>query len=265
MMKILVNCGPAEEFIERCLTSIRSQSVQDWQAFVSIDPCGDATFQKAVMARDGDPRIHIHQNETWRGPMINIIEGVRRSEAVAEDLIVILDGDDCFATPDALRIIQDTYRQHDCWLTYGSWLSDLGDGQGRWPAYPDGLTDFRGHPWLGTGVRTWRRWLWDLIDDGDFRDAAGQYLRVTEDQAILLPMLEMCGPRARHIPDVLMIYTRSSRHAVCYSRREEMLGNEVYVRTLPPYPRLIDKPDPAAVQALLRQRRAQRKHDHSSI
>jgi hypothetical protein len=67
----------------------------------------------------------------------------------------------------------------------------------------------------------------------------------------------MSGPRARHIPDVLMVYTRSSRHAVCYTRREEMLGNEVYVRTLPPYSRLVEKPGSAsAVQSLLQQRKS---------
>jgi glycosyltransferase involved in cell wall biosynthesis len=256
MFKIIVNCGPAEEYIARCLKSIRDQSVSAWQAYINIDPSGDLTSDLARLASDGDPRFHLHLNEQWQGPMINLIQGIRHSEAQPEDVIVILDGDDRFATPDALGIIQDTYLHHDCWLTYGSWVSDLGDAQGRWPSYPEDLIDFRGYKWLGTGVRTWRRWLWDLIDDCDFRDASGEYLRVTEDQAVMLPMLEMCGPRARHIPDVLMVYTRSSRHAVCYTRRAEMLGNEVYVRTLPPYSRLMEKPVSAeVVRSLLLQRR----------
>jgi glycosyltransferase involved in cell wall biosynthesis len=258
MMKIIVNCGPAEQYIGPCLASIRGQSEPDWQAYVNIDPSGDATYHAALLARAGDARIQIRLNKKWQGPMINLVRGVRRSNAKPEDLIVVLDGDDRFATPDALRIIHDTYRLYDCWLTYGSWLSDLGDAQGRWPAYPEDLTDFRGYRWLGTGVRTWRRWLWDLIDDTDFRDTSGKYLRVTEDQAVMLPMLEMSGPRARHIPDVLMVYTRSSRHAVVYTRREEMLANEVYVRTLPPYSRLIEKPDSlSAVRSLRLKRRSQ--------
>ncbi len=245
MLNILVNCGPAEDYIVDCLASITSQSVQEWQAFVTIDPSGDSTFERAVAARGGDPRIHIHHNSQWQGPMVNTLQAVCRSNAQAEDVMVILDGDDRFATPYALKIVKDSYRDLDCWLTYGSWLSDLPDGQDLWPPYPDGLTDFRGYRWLGTGVRTWKRWLWDLIDDSDFRDASGRYFTVGEDQAILMPMLEMSGARARHIPEVLMIYTRSSRHRVCYTRDEESRRNDVYIRSLPPYERLIEKPTSA--------------------
>src|SRR3954447_13698784 len=120
MLRIIVNCGPAEDYIAQCLDSILSQSVHDWQAFVTIDPSGDSTLPLAVAARQGDPRIHIHHNSQWQGSMLNTIEAIRRSNAHAEDVIVILDGDDKFATPHALRIIEDTYRNSDCWLTYGS-------------------------------------------------------------------------------------------------------------------------------------------------
>jgi glycosyltransferase involved in cell wall biosynthesis len=256
MLTILVNCGPAENYIADCLASILSQSVQEWQAFVTIDPAGDSTVQRAVAACGRDPRIHVHRNLQWQGPMVNTLEAIRRSNTQTEDVIVILDGDDKFATPHALRIIGDAYRDFDCWLTYGSWLSDLSDGHGMWPPYPDGLTDFRGHRWLGTGVRTWKRWLWDLIDDSDFRDASGQYFAVGEDQVILLPMLEMSGARARHVPEALMIYTRSSPHRVCFTRDAESRSNSAYIVSLPPYERLMEKPaSPEDVQTLISARK----------
>ena len=135
-------------------------------------------------------------------------------------------------------------------------MSDLPDQQGLWPAYPNGLADFRGHRWLGTAVRTWKRWLWDLIDDSDFRDAAGEYFAVGEDQAILLPMLEMCGARAKHIPEALMIYTRSSPHRVCYTRDAESRGNSRYIVGLPPYSKLAERPTSEEhVRALVAERR----------
>jgi glycosyltransferase involved in cell wall biosynthesis len=244
MMRIIVNCGPAEEYIARCLSSVRSQSEANWQAYVTIDPCGDATQQQALLARAGDARIHIHQNIERQYTMANLIQGVRWSGAEPEDIVVVLDGDDWFATPDALRIIEETYLGFNCWMTYGSWVADLPKMQGMWPAYPEDLSDFRGHEWLGTAVRTWKRWLWDLIDDRDFRDAEGSYFRVTEDQAAMLPMLEMSGTgRARHIKEALMVYNRSSPHACAYTRRAEMLANSEYLKTRPPYARLIEKPD----------------------
>lgn len=255
MLRIIVNCGPAEDYIAQCLASILKQAHEEWQAYVTIDPCGDATLLRATAARLGDARIHIHANSQWQGSMMNTVEAIRRSKAQPEDVIINLDGDDQFATPHSLRIIHDTYRRFDCWLTYGSWVSDLPDGQGLWPSYPEGVEDFRRHRWLGTGVRTWKRWLWDLVDDADFRDASGRYFPVGEDQAILLPMLEMSGARARHIAEALMIYTRSSPHRVCHTRDEESRSISSYIVGLPPYERLPGKPGTAEdAQALISER-----------
>src|SRR5262249_40898314 len=142
MLRIIVNCGPAEQYIARCLASIRGQSFGGWQAYVTIDPCGDMTQRQAELAREGDPRTHIHRNRQRRYTMFNLIHAIRRSAAHWEDILVVLDGDDWFATPDALLIICETYRQFNCWMTYGSWVSDQPQMHGMWPAYPDDLTDF---------------------------------------------------------------------------------------------------------------------------
>ena len=194
-------------------------------------------------------RIEIRQNGRQFYAMQNLIIAIQRSPAAADDVIVVLDGDDWFASERALEIIVSTYQQHDCWATYGSWLSNdcshTGMPQGRWPAYDPSTTDFRRALWLGTAVRTWKKWLWDLIDDQDFRDAAGHYFRVTEDQASMLPILEMSGTqRARHIKDVLMIYNRTTPHACGKMRYEEMLANSAYLRERRPYLRLRDRPAP---------------------
>ncbi len=241
MLKIIVNCGPSEPYIGRCLASIRSQSFVNWEAYVTIDPCGDRTLHEGVCARDGDPRIHLHANKTRQYSMVNLIQAIKRSAAPPEDVIVVLDGDDWFATVDALAIIHNTYAKFACWMTYGSWIADPPKMRGMWPAYPDGTTDFRNAPWLGTAVRTWKKWLWDLIDDRDFRDAQGNYFRVTEDRAAMLPMLEMSGTsKAKHIPDLLMIYNRFSPHACAYTLRDEMLANSDYLQARPPYSKLIE-------------------------
>jgi hypothetical protein len=140
-------------------------------------------------------------------------------------------------------------------MTYGSWVADQTDlpgmCRGMWPAYPNETTDFRSCEWLGTAVRTWKRWLWDLIDDQDFRDGEGRYFRVTEDQAAMLPMLEMSGTeRSRHIDQALMVYNRSSPHACGRTRLDEMLANSRFLRSRPPYSRLIERPASDALLSL---------------
>ena len=236
----MINCGPCEEYIGTCLASVRAQTYSNWQAYVTIDPCGDRTSDAARIASDGDQRIEITRNRTRLYAMQNLINGIQRSLAAPDDVIVVLDGDDWLASEHALGIIASTYERHDCWATYGSWLSNdpshAGLPQGLWPAYDPGTTDFRHTQWLGTAVRTWKKWLWDLVDDRDLRDANGDYFRVTEDQASMLPILEMGGTaRVHHIKDVLMIYNRTTPHACGKLRYEEMLANSAYLRGRRPY------------------------------
>ena len=162
-LRLIINCGPCEDFIGRSIDSVRSQSMANWKAYVTVDPCGDDTFMLAVKASSGDVRFEIHRNTVRRFSLPNQIAAIRRMNAAPEDVIISLDGDDWFATDDALRIIADTYEREDCWLTYGSWVQWKPDTPGldlgMWPAYPDGTADFRHTRWLGTAVRTWKKWL----------------------------------------------------------------------------------------------------------
>lgn len=247
--RVITNCGPAEAYVARCIASLQEQSVSDWTCTLTVDPCGDATYERALLAAAGDPRFDVRRNEQRRWSMHNLVDGIRRSGAEAEDVIVILDGDDRFATPRALELIAETYRVHDCWLTYGSWVAEgLPESTpphslGAWPAYPDGTRDFRSGRWLGTAVRTFKKWLWDLVDDADLRDDDGRYYRIVEDQACMLPMLEMATTRhARHISEILLIYNRGNPHAVGRLMHAQMLETEQRIRARRPYAPLDGRP-----------------------
>ena len=231
MFKIIVNCGRCEAFIGECLASLRRQTFADWEAFVTVDRRGDATFERALEAREGDERIVVTRNRRRLYPMRNLCLAVERSRAAPDDVIVILDGDDWLIDDRALEIIDATYRETGCWLTYGSWISDRQDRPQLLPPYPDDTADFRSAEWLGTAVRTWKKWLFDLIDPADFRDGEGRWLRITEDLACMFPMLEMATTsRARHIAAPLMFYNRASHHDPGRRLAEESIRNEAALR-----------------------------------
>ena len=244
--KIIINCGPCEDFIGECLASVKSQSLTDWQAWVTVDPCGDETYRRAALAAGGDSRIQVRQNATRRYSMYNLVQAIRCSKAEPEDVIATLDGDDWFADTEALKTIADAYERFDCWMTYGSWLSNVtglsGRRDGLWPPYPEGTTDFRRHRFLGTAVRTWKKWLWDQIKDSDLCGDSGAYVRVSEDQMIMIPLLEMCGTeRARHIAAPIMIYNKLVKYPLDEEIAEEGRRNGHVIDRRPPYPRLSSK------------------------
>lgn len=243
MFKVIINCGPCEDFIDKCLTSVKEQSFLNWEAYVTVDPCGDGTYQRAVRAAAGDSRIQVLGNVTRRYSMDNLIHAIRRSDAGYEDVIVSLDGDDWFADAGALRMIAGAYEKYDCWITYGSWFSNVvspsGHRNGLWPPYPEGTTDFRRHRFLGTAVRTWKKWLWDHLQDSDLRSDAGEYVRVSEDQMIMIPLLEMCGTaRARHIAAPIMTYNKLVKYATDDAITEEGIRNGCLIDRRPSYRRL---------------------------
>ncbi|ETX04554.1 MAG: hypothetical protein ETSY2_28120 [Candidatus Entotheonella gemina] len=240
-LKIIINCGPCEAYIGTCLKSVQQQTYTHWEAYVTVDPHGNKTFEKAREIAARDRRIVLTQNARCLYSMTNVVHAIDRSQAQPEDVIVILDGDDWFYDAHALQTIVDAYATTNCWMTYGSWVGNVPDFPGRWPAYPEGTADFRHTPWLGTAVRTWKKWLWTLIDDADLRDENGAYFRVTEDRAAMLPMLEMSGTRhARHIPDILMLYNRANPHCCGDTKLHEMRRNAYYLSTKPSYKPLAD-------------------------
>lgn len=241
---IVMNGGACAPYVARAIASLRAQSCTEWEAFVTIDPCGDDAYERAVAAADGDPRFHIVRNEERAFAMENVVRAVRRPGGDPDDVIVILDADDWLATESALDVVARTYARQETWLTYGSWASNVPHGnQGRWPAYPDGTSGFRVFEWRGTALRTFRRWLFQRIDDRDLRDDEGRYFRLVEDQAYMLPMLEMATTRrARHIPDVLMIYNRTNPHAAGATRPEEMRRTAASIRARRPYAPIHNEP-----------------------
>jgi hypothetical protein len=222
------------------------QGVKDWEAFVTLDGFG---FEKAGLNIDDldfpftDLRFKIQSNAERKYSLWNQIDSIRRSGSDPSDIIVSLDGDDWFSRSDVLRIILDQYADPDCWMTYGSWVStNPGEAGQMWPAYPDGTTDFRGHRWLGTAVRTWRRWLWDLLEDADLRDERGEYFTIAEDRAIMLSLLEMCGTEhARHIATPIMIYDETpSNYTAAQIAEADANVRLIHGRT--PYVKLCKRP-----------------------
>ena len=73
----------------------------------------------------------------------------------------------------------------------------------------------------------------------EFKSATPPDVLLVEDLAVMFPMLEMSGTaRARHIPDILMLYNRANPACVANTRRDEMERISEYLRNKPRYRQL---------------------------
>jgi glycosyltransferase involved in cell wall biosynthesis len=241
---VVINCGPCAPFIGSCLASLESQTYDNWRALVTVDPCGDDTYGEALAAAQRDRRIAVCQNSLRCYALENLVRAVRQTSPDPEDVIVILDGDDRLNVHSALSTIAETYNQHACWSTYGSWVSNVPERHsGKWPAYPACTKNFRAAPWLATHLRTWKRWLWDLVKDDDLRDDEGRYFRVAVDLAVMLPLLEICGTeRALHIAEPIYFLNRQYEWRTHDQRYLEQQRNDRIIRSRSPYQRRYSRP-----------------------
>ena len=97
--------------------------------------------------------------------------------------------------------------------------------------------DYRNDEWRASHLRTFKALLWDKIDKKDLMDDDGEYYKMTYDQAMMLPILEMVGPLARYVPEVLHVYNRSNplnvdkiKQAQQYTTKQRIRRKKKYSR-----------------------------------
>lgn len=234
-------------FIAECLKSIQVQTVPDWRCVVMDDCSVDDTATVAESLAAADPRIRVVRNTTKKFLLGNTAAAIVIAQPQPEDVVVSLDGDDWLNHARVLERLEEAYRQQDAWLTYGSYLDDSGKPGRQDGAYAAWVTKYRAFRWVrwrGSHLKTFKVWLWRNIRPEDMTiselqyrrwirrllwtgrvrqwrrmrqfsrdrilDPSGKFFRRCTDQTMMLPMLEMAGLHAVHIPDPIYVYRRPS-------------------------------------------------------
>jgi hypothetical protein len=109
----------------------------------------------------------------------NIAEAIASSGAQDDDVIILLDGDDWFASSLTLEHLNSHYKDKKCWMTYGSYIMHphgiVGPEPSEYPKKVIENNDYRSDQWRASHLRTFRRHLWDQIDHKDLQDANCDY------------------------------------------------------------------------------------------
>jgi hypothetical protein len=130
-----------------------------------------------------------------------------------DEIIVILDGDDWLAHNGVLNKLDTVYSDPNCWMTYGQYISWPDNMPGYSRQIPSDIIEtnnFREYEWCASHLRTFYAWLFKMIRREDLISPDGSFYSMAWDQAIMFPMLEMAGYRAKFISDVLYIYNAAN-------------------------------------------------------
>ncbi len=215
--------------------SLLMQNFKEWHCMVVLDDW-------ARPVPEWGPHFSFTVNTTRRYVVRNTVNAIRSLPTKPEDIIVILDGDDHLARPDALRLV---FEEHEsgAWVTYGSWISNYGPGFpliGPNDPYTSGeLANVRQAFWKATHLRTFRAGLFSRIAGSDFQWSDGSHFRYCPDQAIMIPAIEMSPPeRVSFIEQPLVLYNRANPRCAAELDRAEQRRTSEEIRRRPRYGRI---------------------------
>lgn len=239
--KIVIPAYNAEEWIERVLTSVQSQSYSNYECIVCDDISTDSTWDK-IKSFKSNEKIKRSLNKEKKFALKNIYDSTRSINPSPDDVIVVLDGDDWLANENVLSKLNEYYMKEECLLTFGSFVRYPDGGIGEEASdYSKGVVennDFRQDQWRASHLKTFKYSLWEKVKVEDLHDDDGNFYEISYDQAMMLPMLEMAGKKAKYIPEVLCVYNVGNPNAVNKTRVERQYQTMLRIRKKKPYKKL---------------------------
>jgi glycosyltransferase involved in cell wall biosynthesis len=204
----------------------------------SSDGTGELV-QEYISERNSGPLVTLTHNPLRIGALQNLYNAI--SLCADDEMIVLLDGDDWLAHNGVLTKLNKVYDETDCWMTYGQYRSWPDNALGLSKEIPSEVIDansFRKHEWCSSHLRSFYAGLFKLIKRGDLLAPDGTFYQMAWDQALMFPLLEMSGHRARFNHEVFYIYNGANPISDCRTDRELQRQLEANIRSRASYHRL---------------------------
>jgi glycosyltransferase involved in cell wall biosynthesis len=204
-MIILTTTYNCENFVERSLLSIMSQTFKNFTCYITDDMSTDNTVKIIKNIINNDSRFILIENQTKMYQPGNYDQIIRGLNIPDDEICIEIDGDDWLPNSKVLSRIDEIYKDSDVWMTSGSFKYH--DGRSGFANPPKNFTSIRNQTFTLSHLRTWKSWLWKKIKEDDLKDVSGNYWSVAGDLSFMFPMLEMSGEEHfKFIPEVLYIY-----------------------------------------------------------
>lgn len=193
----------AEEYVVQHIVSTATQNYRNFKHYLINDVSDDNSSGMVKAILDELPehirkRYILIENETKEYALGNQIKVIK--EQSEDAIIVLLDGDDFLVNdPDILKYINRLHHQGHK-FTYGSCKSladDLNLVAQPYPRVVIELRDYRNHKFNWnmpyTHLRTFRKEVFDRVDESCFYDENGEVYKFGADAAMFYDLIETCS------------------------------------------------------------------------
>lgn len=195
------------------LDSVLNQHYENWH-LIYVDDCSpDRTgelVKEYVKERGLEDNVTVICNTVRKKALANLYTAIHLCEPT--DIVVLLDGDDRFASRDVLKEVNRMYADENVWMTYGQFIR-YPQGTLGWcqpmPAEVIANNAFRDYPVPPSHLRTFYAGLFHKIKFNDLM-YEGDFFPITYDLAIMFPMMEMARDHFMFCPVPLLEYNEAN-------------------------------------------------------
>lgn len=200
-------------YMGRLLDSLADQipsadSPWTWRAVFVDDASIDDTLallEAGIEARGFESRFTVISNSERKYKTENVYR-VLTDLADRDEIVVMLDADDCLADPRALEILAHEYASG--WdVVWSNWTGS--DGSTGKSDFLNPFASPRHQPFVSQHLFSFRKRLFDEISKSDLQDDEGNWFRAGCDAAIAWPVLERTW-RFRFVDEPLYRYTNDN-------------------------------------------------------
>lgn len=243
--------NPGIKLLKKCIYSIKKQKYKNYDVCFIND-------NSTKESNEIDLLINIYANKyNWKyikndknyGPMYSRLAGIDAMNPSPEDIIVMLDGDDCLFNNIVLNKLNLIYTNENVLVTFGNFIKTTTKGKITGKKSNQCNLDFndiinnnkfRKYKFF-SHLKTFKFKLLKHIDREVFK-RDGEYIRSATDVAIITPLLELSGNRFACVNDVLYKYTIDNPISFMNNKKtlNKQTNNARYIQSLPKY---IYKPD----------------------
>ena len=227
-------CNMYSEFILECLNSVENQNYNNYEVII-VNDGGDITeLNKFIENKSNYIILNFSENNGPAFSKWKFIEYIQKNldKYSVNDICIILDGDD-YLFNNALHIINNTYKDTKCWVTFGDATGKYCDPSRKYYKDPANFVNIRNSNWFANHPRTMKLFLLNFMKINDFK-YNGKWMIKCTDRLIIYKVFELSGSnRIAYINDILYYYREHefNSYKTVGSRQKQALLN--YCNTQP--------------------------------